>query len=192
MEFLKKIIKNKSFFFVSFIISEMICFYIIRTNVILYKNDHIYSFGIDIVQFLYFLPVFICGLYLFFFTTSNRKKLIYSTLGLIFYSIFLHIFIREIAILFTSANGIVNFVEYAFKIYFICLPLVGFSISLMKQQNTKISYFLLFMRIFLLFIIVTVFSNLFDLKGVLYSWPLIELISLSIFFMEHKKLKLKK
>ena len=186
MDFLKKIIKNKSFFFISFIISEMICFYILRTNVIFYKNDHIYSFGIDIVQFLYFLAVFICGLYLFFCGTSNRTKLIYSTLALILYSIFLHIFIREITGLFTGVNGIVNFVEYAFKIYFIGLPLVGFSIFSIKNQTTNVSYFLLFMKILLLLIIVTVFSNLFELKGVLYSWPLIELISLLVFTIKYK------
>ena len=84
-------------------------------------------------------------------------------------------------ILSVRTQGIINFIKYASKIYFICLPLIGFRIFfILKEKNRKKLFFLIFMRIILLFGITVIFNYLFGLKGVLYSWSLSELITFFI------------
>lgn len=180
MENLKK--KNNLFVL---LISEMICFFIVKITLFLGENNSIYSFGINIVELLYFFPIFVFGLYLFYSKHSNRLKLILSSIGFILYSIFLHFFIRQIIELFVSSLGTINFVVYAFKIYFICLPLVGFRILATKKENTQNVYFLVFIRIILLLFFSLLFKKFFALKGILYSWPLHEFI---LFFWSFVKL----
>lgn len=169
-----------------FILSEILCFFILKTALISYESNQIHLFGFNIVQFLYFLPVFVSSLYLFLGKQQNRQKLIYTSLGLILYAIILHFFIRKIAGLFVTTTGMLNFVEYAAKIYFISLPLVAFEILTIKKETLKKSSFLLIFRLILLIIITILFKNLFQLKGILYSWPLVELISTFICFIKCK------
>lgn len=176
---------KKSLIFILF--AELICFLITRINLISYTN-YVYSIGINIVQFLYFLPFLISSFYIFLSKHSNRSIVIYSTASLIAYSIFLYFFIKQIIYFFTPVQGIVNFAEYTFKIYFICLPFMGFkTLCIKKEQNLQKVLFLLFTKTILLLIITFIFKNLFSLKGVVYSWPLTELICLFIFFIKYKK-----
>lgn len=168
--------------------SELFCFEITRLNIFSYQNNAIYIASINIVQILYFLPILLISLYFFIISTKpNKSLLINSTIGLILYAIFLHIFIAPITSLFTNTQGIINFTKYASKIYFICLPLMGVRILGIKKETMKKSYFLLIFRIVLLFVITIIFKNLFDLKGVLYGWTLSELIYALILFIRYKK-----
>ncbi len=171
-----------------FIISEIICFFVVKISIDLFENNDIYSIGINIVQFLYFLAMFVSSLYLLLGKNSNLRKLIYTSFGLILYSLVLHFFIKQIASLFTTINGIIHFVEYASKIYFICLPLIGYKILLIKKEESiQKVIFLLGLRIILFIITIFLFRNLFALKGVLYSWPLSELITMLLFHIKHRK-----
>lgn len=171
-----------------FIISEIICFFVVKISIDLFENNDIYSIGINIVQFLYFLAMFVSSLYLLLGKNSNLRKLIYTSFGLILYSLVLHFFIKQIASLFTTINGIIHFVEYASKIYFICLPLIGYKILLIKKEESiQKVIFLLGLRIILFIITIFLFRNLFALKGVLYSWPLSEFITMLLFRIKHRK-----
>lgn len=168
--------------------SELFCFEITRINLFSYHNDAIYVTSINIVQIVYFLPVFLISLYFFISTKSNKSLLINSTIALILYAIFLHIFIVPITSFFTNTQGIINFTKYASKIYFICLPLVGVRIwGIKKEKNIKNCFWFVLTRIIFLLLITLVFKNLFELKGVLYACPLCEMIYTLIFIRKYKK-----
>ena len=164
--------KIKKLFFA--IISELICFFIIRINLIKYDTNNLYLSAMNIVQILYFLPILL--LYIFFYISKkvNKKLLIFSTMGLIIYSIFLHFCITPITSFFTNTPGIINFTKYASKIYFICLPLISFRIFIIFNCDLNYVYFL---TRFILFTLITfIFDYYFGLKGILYSNPLCELL----------------
>lgn len=173
--------KNKiSLIFLLF--TELICFTVTRISLFSYINNEIYFWSMNFVQFLYFLPVLLIALYFFISTKSDKRLLVNSTIGLILYAIILHIFMVPIVSLFTNKQGIVNFTEYTWKIYSICLPLVG-----IRVLGIKKSYFLFVFRIILLFIITLVFKKFFALKGTLYAWPLCEIIYILFLFIRYKK-----
>ena len=158
-------------------ISEILCFLITRIYLTSYDKQNIYGFSMNIVQSLYFLPIFLISIYFLISKKPNKSLIIHSTIGLIFYSITLHIFIIPICSLFTKNTGIVHFVEYASKIYFICLPLIGFRIFfILREKNMKKLYLFIFMRIILLSGITILFHHLFQLKGILYGWTICEFI----------------
>ncbi len=149
---------------------EIIYFLIVRISIHQYDYNNIYHSGIDIIQFLYFIALFIVTLY---FSISHKKKstlLINSTIFLIIYSTILRIFIKSIAVYFTNIQGIINFANYAGKIYFICLPLSSFRLLCSKNS---------FFNIILFFITTVLFQTFFDLNGLLYSIPFYEFICFS-------------
>lgn len=186
---MKKFVEKSTFLKLFMIfISEWICYFITITSLISYDNNSIYLSSINIIQILYFLPILFVSLYAFFNPKDSRSIFINSTIGLIIYSVILHIFINPIASLFSNIPGIINFVEYASKIYFICIPLTGTRILIIKKENIKKSYFLIFFRIILLFVITLILKKLFELKGVLYSWPIYEfLLFISLIILQKKR-----
>lgn len=157
-------------------ISELVCFWIIKINLISYDIQNIYDSAINIVQGLYFLAVLAVSIYIFISNKSHKSLIINSTIGLIIYSIILHFSITSIVSCLTKISGVINFVKYASKIYFICLPLVGFRILTIKKRHIKKSYFLICLRVILLVLITFLFNYCFNLKGVLYAIPLNEFI----------------
>lgn len=146
-------------------------------------NHTFYSSGINIVLILYFLPILVGSLWIFFGKCSYRTILIVSTLGFTLYTSFLHFFIRQIAVLFSYPNGTIHFIEYATKLYFICLPLAGFSILTLKKENRQKAYFLIFFKIILFVMTTLVLEKFFYLKGVLYCWPLCEFFCFLTYFL---------
>ena len=158
------------------LLSEVVCFWITRIFLTSYDNQKIYNSSMNIVQGLYFLPILLISIYFFFNNKSERTILIHSIISLIVYSAILHFFIKQISSLFTNINGIINFVEYALKIYFICLPLLSFRILAFFKLTIKNLYFSLFIRITLLTLITFLFTIWFGLKGILYAWSLNELM----------------
>ncbi len=136
--------------------------------------NSIYNAGIDVIQFLYFEAIFILYLY---FSISQKKPsslLKNATIFLIFYSIFLHFALEKIATNFTTILGVINFIKYAGKIYFICLPLISFRIW--EEQNNSTKKYFTFLKIFLFFLFIICLQKLFGLNGILYSVPLFEFI----------------
>lgn len=192
MKKIKNLIKKQELFlFFLFLFSEIIYLFLIKINLISYANDKIYSIGINIVQFLYFLPIFLCSSYCFFCQKPTRTSLVYCSVGLLIYAIILHHFIRQIAGFFTDIPGIINFVEYASKIYFICLPLVGFPIMAIKtEQNYNKIYFFIILKFFLLLGIILIFKRLFALKGILYAWPFNEFLCFIRISLQKKQVQL--
>lgn len=157
------------------IISEFICFFIIKTNLIKYDQNGIYSYSINIVQGLYFLPILLLTIYIYLSKKTQKTLLINCTIFLIIYSIILHNFITPIASIFTATPGVINFVKYASKIYFICLPLVGFRILKMKLASIKQLCLLGLERLIGLALLTVLLGYWFGLTGVLYGWSLSEM-----------------
>lgn len=178
--------KNKVANLLVFLLSELIYLGITSINLIEYDRQKIYLVAISIVQLFYFIPILLVSCYFFLSQKAEKKLLTHTTFFLIFYSIILHFFIKQLAILFTNSSGILNFVEYSEKIYFICLPLLAFEIFSIKKETLKNLYFLLVFKIIGLFFITFVFKFLFGLKGVLYGLPLCEFLCILIFFIKSK------
>ncbi len=168
------------------LLSELICFTITNISLISYTNS-VYSFGMNLIQCFYFLPIFICSFYSFLSKQSNRTILLISTSIFILYSVFLHVGIEQITTFFTSLPGTIHFVVYASKIYYIALPLLGFRILMLKKEATKKAAFLMLLKIILLLFITILLKHFFQLKGVLYSLPLSELIFMFTLLILSKK-----
>ena len=169
--------KNNFVKLIIFLVSELISFF----TTVLFLNKYNHILGILLVQLFYFLPILCISFYVFLSKKSSKNQFIGSTTFLVLYAIFLYFFIKSFANLFTNIKGILNFVEYAWKIYCICLPLVGIKIFAIKKENSKKIYFLQVLRIVLLFVVTFVFENLFGLKGVLYGWSLSEFFMMLLF-----------
>lgn len=165
---------KKSLIFLLF--TELLCFQITRIYLSSYTNNEIYLSSMNLVQSLYFLPFILTSIYFFTGIRSDKSLIINSSIGLILYTITLHIFIFPIVSIFTDIQGVINFVEYAWKIYSICLPLIGIQMLAIKKEAIKKSCFLLIFKMIMLFLITFIFNKLFALKGVLYAWSLSEMI----------------
>ncbi len=191
MIFVKKYIKKNNLInLLIFLISELICFGITSFNLLKHDSCQIYISGIFIVQFFYFIPVLLASFYFGLSQKTQKKLLIYTTFFLIFDSIILHFFTKQLAMLLTSSRGVLNFVKYSAKIYFIALPLIGFQTFFVKKVAMKKSHFLVLFRIIGLFFITFIFKFCFGLKGILYSWPLSEFIWTLLFFIKNKNCRL--
>lgn len=116
---------------------------------------------------------------------KNKKTFLnYLTFSIFigfFSGIILHIFSRNIFSLFTDTSGIINYAVYSSKILFICSSL--FSINILiptyfwrneKQHKKTAILFLSKIAVHILFIFIGFI--LFDIKGILYSLPLCDLI----------------
>lgn len=161
------------------VICEIICFGI--TDFFIIDYDMLYFKAMLILQLLHLLPTLLIALP----ANPTKKLLTISTFLLIIYSVILHFFIDEIISVFVKARGLINFVEYASKIYFICFPLVGFRILWAKHENLHDAFLGDISRILLLTFISILFNDLFFIKGVLYAVPLSEVIIFIILI--HKK-----
>jgi len=166
--------------------SELICFSIIALNLIPYDRQKIYLTALTIVQAFYFIPILLVSFPAFLSQKPEKKLLISTTFFLIFYSIILHFFIKPLAMFFTSTPGILNFVEYSGKIYFITLPLLSFEILGIKNETVQKHYLLLIFRIFLLLFLTLLLKYKFQLKGILYSLGLCHLVEIFLLFIKNK------
>ena len=161
------------------VVTDIICFIITRLFIDLSNN--IYLSAVNILQILYLIPILLTTIY-FFVSKSDKKSLVISTIALTIYSAIFYIFVKQIFSQFINTSGIVNTLEYSYKIYFIFLPLFGFTLFKLKKENIKKSCFLLIFKIICLLVITLLFNNLFSLKGVLYAWPLTQTIFTAILF----------
>lgn len=148
--------------------------------------DRIHLIGLSlnlIIYILMLIPVFFV-----LFNKSiyeNKKKFIsflcISTLIEVFLSCFLYIFSKEIFSLFSKTTGIVNYAVYASKILFITSSLYGIKYLIpyyiwkanFKDKKTAILV-LSKIAVNILFIFIGYF--LFNTKGILYSFPICDLI----------------
>ena len=148
--------------------------------------DRIHLIGLSlnlIIYILMLIPVFFVLFNKYIY--KNKKKFIsflcISTLIEIFLSCFLYIFSREIFSLFSKTTGIVNYAVYASKILFITSSLYGIKYlipcyiwkSNCKDKKTAILV-LSKIAVNILFIFIGYF--LFNTKGILYSFPICDLI----------------
>ncbi len=187
MIFEKKYIKKNNLInLLFFLISELICFGITSVNLIEYDKQKIYLVALSIVQLFYFIPILLLSCYFFLSQKTEKKLLTHATFFLIFYSIFLHFFIKQLAMVFTSSSGILNFVEYSAKIYLIALPLTAFEIWGIQKGIFEKTWLVLLFRIILFIFITFIFKFLFSLKGILYSWSLCEFFYIFLFFIKNK------
>lgn len=187
MTFVKKYIKKNNLInLLIFLISELICFSITSIHLIEYDKQKIYLPAITIVQLFYFIPILLVSFHFFLSQKTEKKLLTYATFFLICYSIILHFFIKQLAMLFTSSSGILNFVQYSAKIYLIALPLTAFEIWGIQKGIFEKTWLVLLFKIILFIFITFIFKFLFGLKGILYSWSLCEFFYIFLFFIKNK------
>lgn len=136
-----------------------------------------------IIYLLIVAPIF----YLLFNKSiyENKKKFIsflcISILIEVFLSCFLHVFSYEIFGLFTKTQGIINYAVYSFKILFISSSLFGLKFLIPaylwknKNEHKKTAILVLSkIAVNVLFMLIGYF--LFSTKGILYSFPIVDLI----------------
>ena len=103
-----------------------------------------------------------------------------------FLSCFLYLFSNKIFSLFTNTSGIINYAVYASKILFISSSLYGIKFLipayLWKVKNLhKKTAILVFSKIAVNILLIFCGYFLFSTKGILYSFPLSDLIYYSIY-----------
>ena len=136
-----------------------------------------------IIYLLMLTPIF----YLLFKKTiyENKKTFIlYLCVSIfieIFLSCFLYVFSHDIVSLFTEVAGTINYAVYSFKILFISSSLYGIKFLIPaylwknKNEHKKTAILVLSkIAVNILFIFIGYF--LFDTKGILYSFPICDLI----------------
>lgn len=135
-----------------------------------------------IIYFIIILPIIIISLNKKIY---NNKKyfcltLILSFLIEIILSIIIYVFSKSIFSLFSSIPGIVNYAVYSSKILFITSSLYGLKILipayLFNKKMKKKSAILFLLKIAVNMILIFIGYNLFNTKGILYSFPICDLI----------------
>ena len=116
---------------------------------------------------------------------ENKKNfisiLLISILIEIFLSIDIHIFSYEIFGLFTKTTGIINYAVYCFRILFISSSLFSLKylipIYIWKNKNEhKKTAILVLSKITVNILFIFIGYFLFNTKGILYSFPIVDLI----------------
>lgn len=162
--------KNKTVKKVLFLsISEIFCYSI---TLLLFKPyTTIYLEGNFIIQLIHFILFLSISIYIFI-KKDNKTCLVYSTVFLIISSLIIHFSISNLK----NSNGIINFIKYSSKIYFLTIPLNSFFIFYLKNVEFKNFIKVILSKIIILFIISLLTTHFFDNKGTLYSLPFTEFI----------------
>ena len=144
----------------------------------------IYGLFLNLIAYFFMItPIFI-----FLFQKNiykNTKILItYLCISILletFISIFLHVFSRDFFSLFTQTSGIINYAIYSFKILFITSSLYGVKFLIpaylwKTQKEHKKTAILVLSKIAVNIIFALFGYILFNTKGILYSFPICDLI----------------
>ncbi len=136
-----------------------------------------------IIYLLMLTPIF---LLLFKKTIYKNKKTFISYLCIsifieIFLSCFFYIFSRDFFSIFTKVSGTINYAVYSFKILFISSSLYGLKFLipayLWKNKNEhKKTAILVLSKIAVNILLIFIGYFLFNIKGILYSFPICDLI----------------
>ena len=139
----------------------------------LFLNFIIYFFMLIPVFFILFnKPIY-----------ENKKKflsfLCISTLIEIFLSCIIYFFPKSISSIFTKTNGIINYAAYSSRILFISSSLYGIKFLvpyyIWKVKNKKTAILVL-SKIAVNILFIFIGYILFNTKGILYSFPICDLI----------------
>lgn len=122
---------------------------------------------------------------------NNRKNFISSLLLTfifeILFSLFLYCFSKEIFSIFPVQKGTVNYAIYASKILFISSSLYGIKILipayLFQKKDAKKSAILVLSKIAVSIIFIFIAYSIFNVKGILYSLPICDLIFYVIYIL---------
>lgn len=147
-----------------------------------------------IIYFIITLPIIVIS-----FNKSNYiskknllKSLIITTIIEILLSICLYSFSRNIFSLFIKTSGVINYAVYASKILFITSSLYGIKylipIYLLKNSHKKNTTILLISKIVVNIFFILIGYFLFSTKGILFSFPLCDLIYYIIYIYIFAKL----
>lgn len=107
---------------------------------------------------------------------TERLAIIVASIVCIIGWVAIRLFSTQIAMLFNQDPTLVKFTSMAMKIWFLCLPLIGFQImasSFFQATGRSILAILLTMsrQIILLIPAIIIFSNIWGLNGILYAGP---------------------
>jgi len=120
---------------------------------------------------------------------KTKKKfilvLIITTSFEIFFSIIFHIFSREFFSIFSNIPGVINYAIYSSKILFTTSSLYSIKILIpaFLIKNNKKTAILVFSKIAVNLIFIFIGYNLFNNKGILYSFPICDFIYYIIYIV---------
>lgn len=120
--------------------------------------------------------------------TSKKIFLLFLIFSIVLETIFsliLYNFSRNIFSLFTSTTGIINYSIYASKILFISSSLYSFKILIpayISIESRKKTAILVLSKITVNLIFIFIGYSIFNTKGILYSFPLCDIIFYIIYF----------
>ena len=119
---------------------------------------------------------------------SKKTFVIFLVISVVLETIFsaiLYKFSRNLFSLFTDTKGIINYAIYASKILFISSSLYSFKILIpayIAQKNRKKAAILVLSKITAHIIFIVIGYSIFDIKGILYSIPVCDIIYYIIYF----------
>ena len=118
-------------------------------------------------------------------TNYTNKKNIYKTAfysiiyGILFSNI-MYFFPKKFFSIFTNINGIINSCTYASKILFMSGSIIGIQIMLLfffyYKKQIKKTVLLILLKITVLILLILILYSLFHISGLLYAFPLSDLL----------------
>ncbi len=146
---------------------------------------------INLIIYLFMTtPVMAVSLNKKIYTTKKTfiSSLFYCTIFEIIFSTILYIFPNAIFSLFTKKTGIINYAIYSSKIIFMSSSLFALKIlipaNLYNQNKIKKVATFIFTKIAILIVLIFIFYNLFNTKGILFSFPICDFIFYVIYILE--------
>lgn len=151
-----------------------------------------------IIYFFMIFPIIILSLKKEIYNTKNSFcfAIIISFVIEIILSAILYIFNKSIFSIFSNTSGIINYAVYSSKIFFISSSLYGIKILIpayifhqktefqaKKISNKKKSAILFLSKIAVNVLLILIGYNLFNTKGILYSFPVCDLIFYIIYII---------
>lgn len=140
-----------------------------------------------IIYIIMILPIIFISLKKSIYETKEKfiLWLIISTICEIIFSILFHKFSKNIFSIFTNTTGIINYAVYASKILFISSSLYSLKILLpayISKKDSKKTAILVLSKITVNLIFILIGYSLFNIKGILYSFPICDIIYYIIYF----------
>lgn len=133
-----------------------------------------------IIYFVMIFPLILLSFKKSIYKTSKSfiLTLIIATSCEIFFSILFHTFSREFFSIFSKTPGVINYAVYASKILFITSSLYSIKVLIPAYliKNNKKTAILVFSKIAVNLILIFFGYYLFNNKGILYSFPICDLI----------------
>lgn len=155
----------------------------------MFNQIQIYGLLLNLIVYIaMILPIILISFKKSVFT-SKKTFITFTIISIIietFLSIILYNFSRNIYSIFTSKTGIINYAVHASKIIFISSSLYSLKILfpayIFKKAHKKAAILVL-SKITVNIVFILIGYNIFNTKGILYSFPICDIIYYLIYFI---------